>query len=405
MRELLRELVLADAPPGREQDVQRIVLRELEPLVDDIRVDIMGNVIAQVNGATDKTFMLIAHQDEDWALLVTHIDNRGYLRFTRLVGHRWNLLGQRVNIHGVKGKLTGVVGLPAPHLIPVKEQQKGYRPEFDRMFIDCGARSAEDARSMGFEIGQYVTAEKHFKELTNGRLLGNCFDNRVGLAAVIEVVRRIHQTKVDMNVVMVASVQEELGTRGASPAAFSVEPDYAVALDVSPTGDHPNIKEGLVPVRLGEGPVLLMADQYHVTSQPLNTWIQEVAKAHQLPGYVAIGAVYKSTILKTCFSISCISMTMSLWKWRDSVWVTNIPFSVRQFFTEVKKSAVKRLLANPMISVESIITASTSGFFLFMTNSAPSIIFISTRESSIPEDTPGKNLFEILITSSSISTK
>jgi endoglucanase len=86
-----------------------------------------------------------------------------------------------------------------------------------------------------------------------------------------------------MNVVVVASVQEELGTRGARPAAFSVEPDYAVALDVSPTGDHPNIKEGLVPVRLGEGPVLLMADQYHVTSHLLNTWIQEVAKTHQLP--------------------------------------------------------------------------------------------------------------------------
>jgi putative aminopeptidase FrvX len=283
MRELLRELVLADAPSGREQEVQKIVLRELEPLVDDLHVDIMGNVIAQVNGATDKRFMLIAHQDEDWALLVTHIDDQGYLRFTRLVGHRWNLLGQRVNIHGAKGKLTGVVGLPAPHLIPVKEQQKGYRPEFDRMFIDCGAQSAEDAQSMGFEIGQYVTAEKHFKELANGRLLGNCFDNRVGLVAMIEVLRRIHQTKVDMNVVVVASVQEELGTRGARPAAFSVEPDYAVALDVSPTGDHPNIKEGLVPVRVGEGPVLLVADQYHVTSHLLNTWIQEVANTHQLP--------------------------------------------------------------------------------------------------------------------------
>ncbi|MFX1299511.1 MAG: M42 family metallopeptidase [Promethearchaeota archaeon] len=283
MRELLRELVLTDAPPGREQDVQRIVIRELEPLVDDIQVDIMGNVIAQVNGATNKTFMLIAHQDEDWALLVTHIDEQGYLRFTRLVGHRWNLLGQRVNIHGTKGKLTGVVGLPAPHLIPVKQQQKGYRPEFDRMFIDCGAKSEEDARSMGFEIGQYVTAEKHFKELVNGRLLGNCFDNRVGLITMIEVLRRIHQQKVEMNVVGVASVQEELGTRGASPATFLVEPDYAIALDVSPTGDHPNIKEDIVPVRLGEGPVLLMADQYHVTSQQLNTWIQEVANAHQLP--------------------------------------------------------------------------------------------------------------------------
>jgi endoglucanase len=136
---------------------------------------------------------------------------------------------------------------------------------------------------MGLAIGQFITAEKQFKELANDRLLGNCFDNRAGLVAMIEVLRRTHQTKVDMNVVAVASVQEELGTRGARPATFLVEPDYAVALDVSPTGDHPNINEGLVPVRLGEGPVLLRADQYHVTSQRLNTWIQEVAKVHQLP--------------------------------------------------------------------------------------------------------------------------
>ncbi len=283
MRELLRELVFADAPPGRENEVRAIVMRELEPLVDELHVDTLGNVIATRRGRGEKSFMLIAHQDEDWALLLTHIDKNGYLRFTRLVGHRWNILGQRVTIHGNQGKKPGVVGLAAPHLIPVKEIEKGYRPEFDQMFIDCGAQSPEEVQSMGFEVGQYVTAEKHFVELANGRLLGNCFDNRAGLVAMIETFRRIHNEELAMNVVGVASVQEELGTRGAGPAAFEVEPNFAIALDVSPTGDHPNIKEGLIPVKLSQGPTLLKADQFHVTSHSMNTWIANVAKTHQIP--------------------------------------------------------------------------------------------------------------------------
>jgi len=282
MHELLRKLVFADAPPGRESEVLVIVKRELKPLVDEMRVDALGNIIASRGGAAEQSFMIVAHQDEDWALLVTAIDEEGYLRFTRLVGHRWNILGQRVIIHGNKGKKPGIVGLTAPHIIPLEEYQRGYSPEFDQMFIDCGARSAEEARKIGFEIGQYVTAEKHLVELPNGRLLGNCFDNRAGLVAMIEVFRRIRSERLPMRVVGVASVQEELGTRGAGSAAFGVEPDFVIALDVSPTGDHPNIKAGLVPVRLGEGPVLLKADQFHVTSPLMNSWIIAVAEQHGL---------------------------------------------------------------------------------------------------------------------------
>ncbi|MFX1402910.1 MAG: M42 family metallopeptidase [Promethearchaeota archaeon] len=283
MRDLLRELVLADAPPGCENEVREIVIRELEPLVDDLRIDTLGNIIATQKGQKQKTFTLIAHQDEDWVLLLTHVSNEGYLRFNRLVGHRWNILGQRVTIHSNQGKKPGVVGLTAPHIIPLEEYQEGYRPEFDQMFIDCGAKSAEEARVLGFEIGQYVTAEKHLIEFSNGRLLGNCFDDRVGLVAMIETFRKIQNEELPMRVVGVASVQEELGTRGAGPAAFGVEPDFALALDVSPTGDHPNIKAGLVPVKLGEGPVLLKADQFHVTSSLLNSWISAVAERHRLP--------------------------------------------------------------------------------------------------------------------------
>jgi putative aminopeptidase FrvX len=283
MLKLLQELVLADAPPGRENEVRDIILRELDALVDTVYVDTLGNVIAKRKGKVEKSFMLVAHQDEDWALLVTHIDEEGFLRFTRLVGHRWNVLGQRVTIHGRKGKKRGIVGLTAPHLIPTEELEKGYQPDFDKMFIDCGAQNIAEAKELGFDIGQYVTAEKHFEELVNGRLVGNCFDNRAGLAVMIEVFRRLRTRNLAMNVVGVASVQEELGTRGAGPAAYRVDPAFVVALDVSLTGDHPTIKEGVVPVRLGQGPVLLKADQFHVTSHSLNTWMATIALTHRIP--------------------------------------------------------------------------------------------------------------------------
>jgi endoglucanase len=162
------------------------------------------------------------------------------------------------------------------------EYQQGYKLDFDKMFIDCGARNADEAKAQGLKIGQYVTAEKHFEEFPNGRLVGNGFDDRVGLVAMIEAFRRIQKMKLAMNVVGVASVQEELGTRGAGPAAFRVEPDFAIALDVSPTGDHPNIREGLIPVKMGRGPVLMKADQFHVTSEKMNTWIMGVARKAQI---------------------------------------------------------------------------------------------------------------------------
>jgi endoglucanase len=191
-------------------------------------------------------------------------------------------LGQRVVIHGKKRKIPGVVGLPAPHLIPVPEQKRGYKPRFEDMFIDCGVRNRTEATELGLGIGQFITAQKHLSDLASGRLIGNCFDNRAGLTMMIETLRRVHNQELSMNLVAVASVQEELGTRGATPAAFAVEPDYAIALDVSPTGDHPTIKANLVPVRLGRGPALLQADQSHVTSQPLNSWLHQVADTHKL---------------------------------------------------------------------------------------------------------------------------
>lgn len=283
MQELLRELVLADAPPGRENEVRDIVVRELEPISDELTIDVLGNVIARKSGVSDKTFMLIAHQDEDWALMVKHIDKSGFLRFTRLVGHRWNFLGQRVTIHGVKGKRIGVIGLKAPHLIPVEIQEQGYKPEFDKMFIDTGARTKEIALNQGLAIGQFVTAHKRFEELANGRLVGNCFDDRAGLAVMIEVMRQIHEITPAMNLVAVASVQEELGTRGAPPAAFSIQPDYAIALDVAPTGDQPNLSFSQVPVELGKGPTLLIADQNGATSTDLNSWVTGVAENHHIP--------------------------------------------------------------------------------------------------------------------------
>ena len=238
MRKLLEELVHADAPPGRENEVQVILQRELSPWTDELTVDVLGNVIARKHGESERTFMLVAHQDEDWALMTTHIDEKGFIRFKRLVGHRWNLLGQRVTVHGKKGKVQGIVGLTAPHLIPVKKQMEGYRPEDEQMFIDCGARSRKEAVELGITVGQFITAQKNFSELAGGRFLGNCFDDRVGLAVMIEALKQLQDKSLTMGLVVVASVQEEVGIRGAQTASYIVQPDYAIALDVAPTGDH-----------------------------------------------------------------------------------------------------------------------------------------------------------------------
>ena len=255
--EVLEKLSNANGVTGREDEVRDLMKNFLKPYVDEIREDKLGNLIALKKGKKDApTVMLAAHMDEV-GLMVKNIKKKGFLQFAKIGGIDDRiLLAQTVIVHTDKGPLTGVVGSRPVHIQTEAEKKKII--EADKLFIDIGAKDKEEAEKMGVQVGDVVSFDTKFVQLGNNVVLGKAFDDRVGCAVMIETLRRLQ--KVDCNVYAVGTVQEEVGLRGVTIAAFQIEPDLGIALDASVAGDTPCVGEGEAPANMGEGPVLTVAD-------------------------------------------------------------------------------------------------------------------------------------------------
>jgi len=252
--ELLRKLSEAHGVPGYEDEVRSLLQREFERFCDSVEVDTLGNLIAR-KGSGDRKVMLAAHMDEI-GLMVKHVDSKGYLRFMPLGGVvEQCLLNQRVLVHTSSGAVRGVIGSKPPHLMKDEERKKPVKTE--DMFIDVGAGSAEEAEKLGVKVGDFVTFERSFAKLGGELVTGKAFDDRVGCWAMVEVLRRL---ELDAEVYAVATVQEEVGLKGARTAAYRVAPDIALVLETTSAGDFPGVKEEECRVKLGEGVVITVAD-------------------------------------------------------------------------------------------------------------------------------------------------
>ena len=244
MKSLVKKLVETTAPSGYEANLRAIIEEALQGHVDELRVDNLGNLIARKGEKTakGKTVMLAAHMDEI-GLMVTHVDENGFARFTRIGGvfPRYTA-GARVRfLNGT----AGVIGMePHSSYYSVPAQEK--------MFIDLGVSSAKDCP---VEIGDVAVFERTFEDLGD-RLASKAMDDRVGVAVLIETLKALKTTP---NAVYgVFTVQEEVGTRGAGPAAYGINPDLALAIDVTLCGDTPQNKE--TQVHLGKGPAVHIKD-------------------------------------------------------------------------------------------------------------------------------------------------
>ena len=255
--EVLEKLSNANGVTGREDDVRNLMKEYLKPYVDEVREDKLGNLIAFKKGTKDApTVMIAAHMDEV-GLMIKNIKKKGFLQFTKIGGMDDRiLLAQKVIIHTDKGALVGVVGSKPVHIQKDEERKKVI--DADRLFIDVGAGDKEEAERMGVQVGDVVSFDTKFAQIGNGVVLGKAFDDRVGCTVMIETLKRL--SKVDCNVYAVGTIQEEVGLRGATIAAFQIEPDVGIALDASVAGDMPGVGEGEAPAKMGEGPVLTVAD-------------------------------------------------------------------------------------------------------------------------------------------------
>ena len=255
MKDILEKLSNAAGVSGFEGNIREIITNEVKDHVDEIETDNMGNLIMVKKGKDDgKKVMLAAHMDEI-GLMVRHIDKEGFIKFSKIGGiNDQMLLNQEVYIHTDNGKVLGVLGSKPPHRMKASEKRKSV--EYENMFIDIGAKDKEEAEKI-VNVGDVATINRKFSTLRGSIVAGKAFDNRVGCLVLIEVMKRI---KSDATIYAVGTVQEEVGLKGARTSAFKINPDLAIALDVTISGDHPGIKEDEAPAKLGGGPAVILTD-------------------------------------------------------------------------------------------------------------------------------------------------
>ena len=281
MKKLLEKLSNAPGISGFEEEIRKIIFNELDGVVDEIKIDEMGNLIAVKNGDLNgKKIMLAAHMDEI-GLMVRYIDSDGFIKFSKIGGiNDQMLLNQDIYIQTSDGDVNGVIGSKPPHKMKKSERDKVL--EYDKMFIDIGAANKEEALKM-VQIGDPIIIKQNFQDLGDSLVKGKALDNRAGCAVLVEVLKRVNSSA---TIYGVGTVQEEVGLKGAKTSAFRINPDMAFALDVTIAGDHPGIKSEEAPSKLGEGPTIVLADQSGdgiITHPKIKKLLITVAEKENIP--------------------------------------------------------------------------------------------------------------------------
>jgi endoglucanase len=229
--------------------------------------------------------MLAAHMDEV-GLMVKTITKEGFLQFTKMGGIDDRILpAQSVTVYTVKGQLQGIVGSKPPHI--QKEEERKKVLAYDELFIDVGAENREEADKMGVKVGDPVAFDIKFHKINQDVVIGKAFDNRAGCTAMIETLKQLEKT--DCTICAVGTVQEEVGLRGAATAAFGIDPDVAIALDVTVAGDVPGVREVDTTVKMGKGPTLTISDSGLITHPKVFRWLREVAEENKIPYQIETG--------------------------------------------------------------------------------------------------------------------
>lgn len=254
--ELLKQLSLTPAISGNEEKIRDIINNELKDCVDEIKTDNMGNLICTKKGEENApTVMLASHMDEI-GLMVKYIDDNGFIKFIKIGGiNDQMLINQAVIIHSENGKVPGVIGSKPPHVTKPEEKNKVIK--YTEMFIDIGANNRQEAENM-VSIGDMITFRSFFEEYPNNKVMGKALDNRIGCYVMMEIMKR---TNSRVTIYGVGTVQEEVGLKGAKVSSYSLNPDYAFALDTTLAGDHPGITLEEAPCKMGDGPSVILADR------------------------------------------------------------------------------------------------------------------------------------------------
>lgn len=280
-KEFLKKLCNSSGVSGFEKPLNDIIIKTMADYTDDIYLDKLGNIIAIKKGINNKDnikIMLAAHMDEI-GLIITYIEDNGFLRFSNIGGiDPRTLLGQEVIVHGKKD-ILGVIGAKPPHFQTASETEKAVKME--DMTIDVGL--SKDEVEKVIKIGDVVTIRRKFTELQGERVTGKALDDRAGVATLLECAKELKGFIHESDIYFVSTVQEEVGLRGAFTSAYSINPDIGIAIDVG-FGNTPELKREQT-LEMGEGPGITLGGNIH---PGLRKHLVNIAKEYNIPYQIEI---------------------------------------------------------------------------------------------------------------------
>jgi len=280
--QLLTDLVQAPSPSGFEEPVQKVVRKEMEKFADEVKTDVHGNVMGIKNPQGKPRLMLAGHCDEI-GFTVKYIDEKGFISFSSLGGVDAHITpGKRVQIHTRKGPVLGVIGRKAIHML--KEEERKKVVELSQQWIDIGVKDKKEAETM-VSIGDPITFWERLERLGGELVVSRGFDDKVGIFVICEVLRRISNRPLRAGLFAVSTVQEEIGLRGARTAAYAINPQVGIAIDVDLATDHPDVdkkREG--EILLGKGVVLFREPS---VNPKLGKMLIEIAQKKGIPYQLA----------------------------------------------------------------------------------------------------------------------
>jgi endoglucanase len=266
MKDLIKKLAEAYGPSGREEQIRDLLRAEVEPLVDHVSVDALGNLVASKKGSGGgQNVMLAAHMDEI-GLIVSYVDKKGFLRFQPIGGvDPMTLVGGRVQF------ADGAIGVIAPE----KRQEFRKEPELAKLYIDLGATNRDEVTG---RLGEAVGFVRPFADLGK-RIVAKAIDDRIGCAVLVAVLRRLKDSPHDVSCVF--SVQEEVGLRGARTSAYGLDPDLGIAVDITLAADTPEAEK--LAMKLGSGPCIKVMDSGMLSHPGVKNLLIDTAEAHGIP--------------------------------------------------------------------------------------------------------------------------
>lgn len=312
--DLLRALSDAPGVPGAEGPVRKIMNREMTPFSDaPLRYDGLGSVIA-VQGKSGPKVMLDAHMDELGGLVRT-VDANGFISMQTLGGFVDEaLFGQRWTIHGSKGPVIAVSGIRDAHLVP--GAQRATVPNKKTLFLDVGAHSPAEVAALGIETGDQIVPDSKFQVMASGRTyVGKGFDDRVGCAILVEVMRRLKGKSLPNQIFYAATVQEEIGLRGAHTASKVIMPDVGIAIEGGAVSDTPDSEAGGANGKIGRGPQVFVYDVLALPNRDLVKLVKKVAADNKIPIQLELIEMYgedSAEIQKTGTGVPTINITVPL---------------------------------------------------------------------------------------------